>query len=369
MARVIVRNASYNYDQLKEVFFEIIESIACDKIKPGSRVLIKPNLLIASAPDDAITTHPFVIKAAVEYVLGKGACPQVSDSPAIGSFERILKVSGIKDALAGLNVICKPFKETRKADIGKPYGEIDIAIDALEADAVINLAKLKTHSQMHMTLGVKNMFGTIIGFKKSEWHMRAGVDTTAFARLLVGIHQMIKPTVSILDGILALEGEGPGKGGKPRKIGILMGSCDTFALDMAVCKMIGVSYESVPILKVAKDDNLFVDYEIDGQLPAIVDFRLPGKGEIVFGPQVLRNFLRRHTLPRPVCNEQLCKLCSKCWTICPAKAIRAQETGVEFNYDKCIRCFCCIEVCPEAAIKLKETGSGKIIRKFVDKFS
>jgi uncharacterized protein (DUF362 family)/Pyruvate/2-oxoacid:ferredoxin oxidoreductase delta subunit len=332
-------------------------------------VLIKPNLLIASTPADAITTHPFVVKAAVEYVLKKGARPQVSDSPAIGSFERILKVSGIKDALSGLDVICKPFKETLKADIGKPYGAIDVALDALEADAIINLPKLKTHSQMLLTLGVKNMFGSIVGFKKSEWHMRAGVDTMSFARLLVGIHQKVKPTISILDGILALEGEGPGKGGKPREIGILMGSCDTFSLDMAVCKMIGVNYESVPILKVAKDDNLINDYEIDGQLPAITGFHLPGKGEIIFGPQFLRNFLRRHTLQRPVCNKQLCKLCSKCWTICPAKAVRAQETGVEFDYARCIRCYCCIEVCPEAAIKLKETGSGKIIRKFVDKFS
>ena len=110
----------------------------------------------------------------------------------------------------------------------------------MDADVIINLPKLKTHCQMLLTLGVKNMFGCIVGFKKSQWHMRAGVDTMAFARLLVAIHQAVRPTVSILDGILALEGEGPGKRGKPRKIGVLMGSCDTFALDMAVCKMIGM---------------------------------------------------------------------------------------------------------------------------------
>jgi len=163
MASVIVRKTSYNYDQLKKVFFEIIETLAGDKIKPGSRVLIKPNMLSAAVPQDAVLTHPLIIKAAVEYVLQKGARPQVSDSPAIGSFEHILKMNGTKDALAGLDVTCIPFKNTVRVDIGKPYSRIDIAKDAMEADAIINLPKLKTHGQMLLTLAVKNMFGCIIG--------------------------------------------------------------------------------------------------------------------------------------------------------------------------------------------------------------
>lgn len=146
-------------------------------------------------------------------------------------------------------------------------GRIEIARDAMEADVIINLPKLKTHSQMLLTLAVKNMFGCIVGFKKSQWHMRAGVDTMAFARLLVAIHQAVKPTVSILDGILALEGEGPGKRGRPRKVGVLMGSDNSFALDMAVCKMIGVPYENVPPLKNARNDQLIPSLEIDGTLP------------------------------------------------------------------------------------------------------
>jgi uncharacterized protein (DUF362 family)/Pyruvate/2-oxoacid:ferredoxin oxidoreductase delta subunit len=369
MASVIVRNASYNYGILKPVFFEIIETLAGDKIKPGDKVLIKPNMLSSAAPDDAVLTHPFVIKAAVEYVLEKGALPQVSDSPAIGSFESILKANGTKDALAGLDVICKPFKTSCKLDIGKPYGFIDIAQDAADADVIINLPKLKTHAHMLLTLGVKNMFGCIVGFKKSQWHMRAGVDAMAFARLLVGIHQTVTPTVSILDGILALEGEGPGKAGKPRSIGILMGSCNTFALDMAVCKMIGLEYAAVPTLKVAQEDKLIVDCVVDGNLPAVPDFVLPGKERIVFGPRFLQNFLRKHTQPLPVCDSKLCQICGKCWTICPAKAITALEAGIEFDYAKCIRCYCCIEICPYAALRSKETVGGKVIRKMIDKFS
>jgi uncharacterized protein (DUF362 family)/Pyruvate/2-oxoacid:ferredoxin oxidoreductase delta subunit len=366
MSKVIIRKASYNYNQLKPIFFDMMDTLAYDKIKPGSRVLIKPNMLSAAAPEDAVLTHPLIIKAAVEYVLQKGARPQVSDSPAIGSFERILKVNGIKDALVGLNADVIPFQDTRQADIGKPYGKINIARDAMDADIIINLPKLKTHGQMLLTLAVKNMFGCIVGFQKSRWHMRAGVDSMAFARLLVAIHQVVRPTVSILDGILALEGEGPGKSGKPRHIGVLMGSCDSFALDTTVCRMLGIDYKSVPVLKIAKEINLINSCEVDGDLPTVYDFELPQTGGLIFGPRFLHNFLRRHTMPLPVCDNDLCKLCSKCWTICPAQAIKPLDVGIEFDYQKCIRCYCCIEVCPHKALHSRETIGGKIIRKFID---
>lgn len=369
MVNVIVRKASYNYEQLRPAFFEIIEKLAGDKIKSGTRVLIKPNMLSAAAPQDAVLTHPLVIKAAVEYVLHKGARPQVCDSPAIGSFERILKFNGTRDALAGLDVLCFPFKETRKVDIGKPYGEIDIAEAAIEADFILNLPKLKTHSQMLLTLGVKNMFGCIVGFQKAQWHMRAGVDKMAFARLLVAIHQALKPAVSILDGILALEGEGPGKRGKPREIGVLIGSSDTFALDMAVCKMIGINYENVPTLKIAREDNLIVSWEIDGVLPPVRNFQLPGTGDLVFGPRILQNFLRRHTLSLPVCDNHLCQFCGKCRTICPVQAIASgEEKRIKFDYEKCIRCYCCIEICPYGALHSRETAGGRLMRWVIDKY-
>lgn len=369
MATVIVRNSSYQYDQIKPVFFDMIEKLAGDKIKTGNRVLIKPNMLSASRPEDAVLTHPQVIRAAVEYVLQKGARPQVSDSPAIGSFEKILTGNGTTDALRGLDVACVPFKHILEADIGKPYGRIEIARDALEADVIINLPKLKTHSQMLLTLAVKNMFGCIVGFKKSQWHMRAGVDTMAFARLLVAIHQTVKPAVSILDGILALEGEGPGRRGRPRKIGILMGSENSFALDTAVCQMTGVPYTNVPILKVAQDEQLIPSLEIDGILPQVSNFQLPRTGNLIFGPVILQNFLRRHALALPVCDQLSCKLCGKCRTICPAGAIKEKNDKLEFDYNKCIRCYCCIEVCPYGALHSRETPGGRLMRKLVDKFS
>ena len=213
------------------------------------------------------------------------------------------------------------------------------------------------------------MFGCIVGFKKSQWHLRAGVDDMAFARLLVAIHEAVKPAVSILDGILALEGEGPGKRGRPRQIGVLIGSDNSFALDMAVCKMIDVPHRNMPVLKIAEEGQLIPSWEIDGTIPQVGSFQLPGMGNLIFGPEVLRNFLRRHTLARPVCDQPLCKLCSKCWTICPAGAIKEKTDNIEFDYGKCIHCYCCIEVCPYGALHSLETLGGRLTRKLVDKVS
>jgi len=369
MATVIIRTAEYQYEEIRSIVFEMLEKLAGDKIRSGSRVLIKPNMLSAARPEDAILTHPQIIKAAVEYTLEKNARPQVSDSPAIGSFEGILKQNGTAEALRGMPVACVPFKDTVPVDIGKPYGRIDIARDAMETDVLINLPKLKTHSQMLMTLAVKNMFGCIVGFKKSQWHMRAGVDTPAFARLLVAIHQAVKPTVSILDGVLALEGDGPGKGGIPRKIGVLIGSENSYALDRVVCEMIDVHYENVPTLKIARDERFIPALDIDGVLPQVRNFQLPGGSRLIFGPRVMQDFFRRHTVALPVCEQPLCQMCGKCWTICPADAIQNAENAIEFDYAKCIRCYCCVEICPYGALRSRESLGGSITRRLIDAFS
>ena len=369
MAEAFIREAAYDYRQLKPAFFTIMEKLAGDKIKSGCRVLIKPNMLSAAVPEDGILTHPLIIKAAVEYVLAKGARPQVSDSPAIGSFAHIIKMNKIDEALAGLDVVCSPFKNTALTDIGPPYGKIEIARDAVEADAIINLPKLKTHTQMLLTLAVKNMFGCVVGFKKAQWHMRAGTDTDAFARLLIAVHQAVKPTVSILDGILALEGEGPGRGGKPRHIGIIMGSDDSFALDMAVCQMLGISYKSAPVLKNALEIGILPGCEVKGSLPRVMNFQLPPSSGLIWGPRFLHNFMRRHTTAIPVCADSLCEMCSQCWVLCPAKAIEELAEKIKFDYKKCIRCYCCIEICPYGALHTRETIGGKITRRLMEKFS
>ncbi len=366
MSKVFIRKAEYDYKILKPVFFEIMDRTAEDMIQKNSRVVIKPNLLAPASPDKAIVTHPLIIKAAVEYVLDKGARPVISDSPAIGSFEKIIKESGIRDALEGLNVEYTEFRTSLSVDVGKPFNEIEIAADAVNADFLINLPKLKTHAQMLLTLGIKNLFGCIVGMKKPEWHFRTGVDRDMFARLLVKIYQAVNPDITIMDGILAMQGEGPGKGGEPRHIGVLLGSRDTFAVDMAVCKMLGISPDRVLTSKYIMEQGIAAEeFIVDGDLPEVKDFKFPEMVPLVFGPRPVHNFMRRHLVQRPVCDESLCKHCGECWKYCPAKAITHEKKKIRFNYEKCIRCYCCIEVCPHGALSAHETVLGKTARRIL----
>jgi len=364
MSQVIVRKADYSYEKLKPLVFEMMETLAGTLIRRDTRVVVKPNLLAPAPPERALTTHPLIVKAVAEYVLEKGARPQISDSPATGSFEKILRESGMKAALEGLPVDFKEFRDSSAVDVGLPFRKIEIASDALNADVFINLPKLKTHSQMLLTLGVKNLFGCIIGMKKPEWHLRSGVDRAVFAALLVKIYQAISPSVTLMDGILAMEGQGPGRGGTPRPLGLMLGSSDAAALDIAVCTMLGVNPDDLLTSRIAKEQGVFRgSVEIDGDLPRIKDFRLPEIAPTLFGPPRFHRFIRKHLVQRPVCNDELCKVCGECWNYCPAGAIGHDKKGIRFDYDRCIRCYCCIEVCPHGALRARETALGVIARR------
>ncbi|MEJ2697598.1 MAG: DUF362 domain-containing protein [Candidatus Sulfobium sp.] len=364
MSKVVFSRSTYKYESLRPAFFDIIDSIAGGLVTAGSRVVIKPNLLAPARPASAMLTHPSVVRAAVEYVLEKDAKPVISDSPAMGSFGKVLETSGIRDALGGLDVVFREFKDSRFVEVGEPFKKIEVASDALDADLLINLPKLKTHSQMLLTLGVKNLYGCIVGLRKPEWHLKAGVNREMFARLLVEVYRAVGPTVTIMDGILAMEGEGPGKGGTPRQVGALIGSLDAVALDFAVCRMLGLDPYRLLTNRAAREMGL-ADEEItvEGDIPRIDDFRLPEISPLIFGPPQLHGFMRRHLVQRPVSEQSACRLCGECWKYCPAGAIKPRSKRVVFDYDKCIRCYCCVEVCPHGAIGARETLPGRVLRK------
>lgn len=277
MSKVILRRSDYIYGRLESHVFEIMDAFTGEAIKKGTWVVIKPNLLAPATPERAMLTHPSVIRACVEYVVRKGARAQVSDSPAMGSFEKVIRESGIQEALRGLPVDFREFKTSLAVDVGEPFKKIDVAKDAIKADVLINLPKLKTHTQMLLTLGVKNLFGCVVGYRKPEWHFRTGVDREMFARLLVKIYKAVGPSLTLLDGILAMEGQGPGRGGSPREVGVLLGSDDAVAVDAVVCRMIGIGRDRLLTNRAAGEMGMGSDdIHVEGdEVPAISHFRLP----------------------------------------------------------------------------------------------
>lgn len=364
MTTVFIKKSTYAYEQLRPAIFEMLTAMDDGRVGRGTRVLVKPNLLLPAGPDKAVLTHPHVVRAAVEYALQKGARVRVGDSPALGPFDRIMELGGFARALEGLDVECRPFKATVRLDIGPPYGGIDVARAVVESDAVINLAKLKTHGQMLLTLGVKNMFGCIVGLMKPEWHLRAGIERDTFAHLLVQVYRSLAPAFTLVDGILAMEGQGPGKTGRPRPLGLLVGSRDAVAADRVICKILGLPPEELATHRAAVGLGLGGGtLRVIGDLPILRDFQFPHLGPLIYGPRPLHPFVRRHLLQKPVADTRLCGVCGKCWQYCPAKAITRDQTRIVFDYDKCIRCCCCQEVCPEGAIWIKEPWPGRLVRR------
>ena len=371
MSRVIVQPATYDPVNLPVQIDMILDSLGGrDIIRPGMRVLLKPNLLAPAPPEKAILTHPLVVRAVARYALDCGATVQLSDSPAMGSIERVLKTSGIQDAIAGLPVEVRAFSASRAIEVGEPFQRIEIAEDALDADVVINLPKLKTHGQMLLTLGVKNLFGCIVGYRKPEWHLRAGIDREMFAQLLVHIYRAVRPAITLLDGILAMEGEGPGMGGTPRPLNVIMAGTDAIAVDHTVCQMLGLPSEQLLTNRFAAQmglpDGLI---EVQGDLPQVRDFCFPEMTPLVFGPRIFHGWMRKHLVQRPAPASATCKLCGECWKYCPAKAISHDRCRVTFDYDRCIRCYCCLEICPHGALHAEEPRFGKIFRRVVDRLT
>lgn len=367
MNKVIIRNSGYDYESLRPAVFSIMDSLGGGRIGKLSLVLIKPNFLTAATPEEAVLTHPAIIRAAVEYVLEKGARALVADSPAVGSFNKLVRDNGVTEALAGLDVECRPFKNTVLYDIGHPFGKIEIAREVFDADFIINLPKLKTHNSMLLTLGVKNTFGCIVGLRKPEWHLRTGVETDRFAELIVLIHKAVNPFITILDGILAMEGEGPGKSGRPRHLGILMGSNNAFALDRTVCEMLRLRPDSLFTCKASRKMGLLGDAVIEGALPRIDDFDLPKMIPVVFGPRPLHGIIRKYLVRKPAIDMKRCIMCGQCREFCPAHAITDAGNGLRFDAGKCIRCYCCLEVCPQGAIFSKGALAARVVDMYFKK--
>jgi uncharacterized protein (DUF362 family)/Pyruvate/2-oxoacid:ferredoxin oxidoreductase delta subunit len=365
MSTVYIRKAAYDDEAIRSCVSEMLASEEAPRITTGTRVLIKPNFLAPASPDKALTTHPMIVRAAAEFVLNKGASVQISDSPAMGNFSRLLRKGGYQEMLKDLDVTFKPFEKSVSADVGEPFGAIDVAKDAMETEVVINLAKLKTHTQMTLTLGVKNIFGCIVGLKKPEWHMRMGVDRQMFARLIVSIYEAVKPAYTILDGILAMQGQGPGHSGNPRELGLLIGGRNAHAVDHVACLNVGLDPEKLATLHTATQMGAYDGHvHVNGDLRILDDFQFPELGSLSIGPAYLGRLMRRFVIQQPVVNNKACKLCGECWKYCPAKAISYTDRGISFDTEACIRCYCCLEVCPHAAIRAKKPLAGKLLAWF-----
>ena len=265
-------------------------------IKPGDRVLLKPNLLTASRPQQECITRRELVYCVAQLVKEAGGKPFLGDSPAFGSARGVAKANGYLPLIEALDLPIVEFNGKRYATDSENFNHLRLSKEAMEADVVINLPKVKSHSQLTLTLGVKNLFGCVPGKMKAWWHTEAGKDASRFGEMLVATAQAIAPNLTIIDGIIGHEGNGP-SAGKPRHLGILGASPDVFALDRAMVEILQVEPATVPTLAAQmrlglSGDLAAIDFPLcHPQQLQVADWQLPETlAPIDFGlPRVLRS--------------------------------------------------------------------------------
>ena len=374
----IYRCREYDKESIRNIIGSCLDGLELikDRLTGAGSICIKPNLLMPASPEQAITTHPLFIEAVIESIVSITGRPRDilladSFSPAVPFTEkgmhRVYKETGLKDIAKRTG--CRLSYSTEYSTVSNPQGKflkkIEIIKPILESDLIINLPKFKTHDLTGITGAVKNMFGVVPGFTKVGYHLRYE-ELADFAGMLIDLSILVKPALNIIDGILGMEGDGPGRSGTPRKMGLVMVSEDALAMDKVMGRIAGLDEDLNPFMEAMNEgrdnDHAWDNMEIIGEkLEDVIidDFSLPrtvGQKRLVeniFASRYIMPLVRNALNPYPYADPVKCDGCMTCQEVCPKKIIKYDGKKMMVDKSQCIRCFCCAEMCPQGAIEPK----------------
>ncbi len=359
-----------DYSDTKKAIAEALDLLGgLEKIiQPGDRVLLKPNILAASPPESAVTTHPSLVASMCEFVLQAGGKPIVGDGAGIsrpGATSKALKASGIEEAArqAGARVVNFETAGFTLVDIpdSLQFRKLYIANPVLEADVVISLPKLKTHELTYYTGAVKNFFGTLPLRCRKEIHLLGKRDL--FGEAVADVYSAVRPSFAVMDGIMGMEGNGPSHG-KPVNSGVILASPDCVSLDIVAAEMIGFDPLKIPTTAGA------VKKGFGNQCPVVVGTPLKevkmkfkqSSGGVSTAPSFLTRSLGKYYNIYPRINRRKCTRCGACYLNCSPHAVERLEDGsFRINQEKCILCYCCRELCPNNAVEIKKSLLAKLL--------
>lgn len=344
-------------------------------VQTGENILLKPNLLSGRSPERVVTTHPSVFRAVATAFQAAGASLSYGDSPGFGKPQTAAQRAGLLAVAQQLGI--EPADFTRGDVVSFPQGrqnkQFTIARGALRADGIVSLPKMKSHGLTRITGAIKNQFGCVPGPLKAEFHARLPrVDL--FSQMLVDLNRLLMPRLFIMDGIVAMEGNGP-QSGTPRPMNVLLFSRDPVAVDAAVCRLIDLDPMLVPPIQYGIEfglgtcDNIeYVGDPIESLVNRefIVNRRPLSTTE---GPGRVSRMARRFVVPKPFIRAAKCTTCGTCVSVCPVdpKAVEFRGAGRAdppvYDYQRCIRCYCCQELCPEGAIEVATPLLGRLIHR------
>ncbi|MDP2210950.1 MAG: DUF362 domain-containing protein [Candidatus Aquicultor sp.] len=343
-------------------------------VKPSDSVLLKVNLLRSATPDKAVTTHPALVEATIKAVRAAGGIPIVGDSPggpnSASMVKKIIETTELGEVCArtGTELVIFDADTVRiKSTAGKLYTSFNVGRVVRDADVIIGMPKLKTHGFQRFTGAVKVFFGVIPGLEKAQYHLKVP-GRMDFAEMLLDVYLAVKPHLSIMDAVVAMEGDGPA-GGTPRYVGALMASTDAVAMDFVASAAIGIEPLDVYTNLAARDRGLLGgmdDIEIIGAQLAdirIGDFKFATGDMADRIPGRFLEFFKDLATSKPyLAAVETCTGCATCEQSCPSDAIDFSAGKPRFDYSACIRCYCCEELCPELAVKRKNHW---IVRPFL----
>jgi uncharacterized protein (DUF362 family)/Pyruvate/2-oxoacid:ferredoxin oxidoreductase delta subunit len=340
--------------------------------KQGQKIVLKVNLLREARPEEAVSTHPSVVAAVGRLAREAGAVPVIADSPGGGyrytrkTLDKIYHTNRMHQAAnqAGITVNWDTTSRPVSYADGILTKHFDIITPVYEADAVFNLCKMKTHLFTVMTGAIKNIFGVIPGLSKTGYHAKLH-DVQRFAGMLLDLSQYVSPRLTIMDAVVAMEGDGPGTG-DPRSVGLLIGSENPLALDVAATEIMGLKRAENPVIMEAErralKPNRLEDIEVIGADLAAVkvpDFKRSrvsagslGLDRMPWYQRLIEPLFKDAFTVRPRVIWDRCIACGTCIEGCPMEAISFVDERASIEDEKCIRCYCCHEICPEEAIDL-----------------
>ncbi len=376
---VVIKCDSYNHNKVLGALKKGIDLLGgiSELFTTGEKVLIKPNLLIGDHPDKNVTTNPAVLAGLADILQENDLSISYGDSPGFGSLKRAAERSGIKSVFDKRGIKAADFETI----INIPFPEgvilknIPLAKGVISSDTIISVSKMKSHGFTRITGAVKNQFGCLPGLLKSEFHVKMP-DTIDFSKVLHDINNLVKPRLYIMDGIEAMEGNGP-RGGNSIKMNTLLFSTDPIALDMIFCKLVDLDPEFVPTMRSTTDENSMIysynDIELSGDdIEDLInpEFNVTRKRfDRYASTGSFPTFLKNLISPKPVIDYNTCKNCGKCVLQCPTdpKSLNWKDDGTfpypVYDYKTCIRCYCCQEMCPHNSISIKTPLLGKLIRR------
>jgi len=365
MAKVaVIRCGDYEREKVLDAVRRAVDLLGGMSrfVKPAAKVLIKPNLLSARPPEDAVDTHPEVVRAVVRLVREAGGRVIIGDSP--GGFgknvQEVYEVSGMKKMAREEGADLVKFSSAKFVD-GMP-----ISRHLFDCDVFISVPKFKTHCITLITAAIKNTYGAVIGLSKAACHSHAPKEED-FAKIVAKVHSLARPNLNILDGIMAMEGDGPSSG-SPRNIGLLMAGTDAVAMDSCIADMIGLKPLDILVTKEAYEMGLgeadLSKIELAGDdihSFRIKDFKLPQTMPMRLIPSLVAKGVAPLVRFKPFIDSKVCTRCNLCKITCPVNCIEIEEDRCKIDYNKCVRCLCCHEVCPYKAIRIRRNILTRLV--------